>query len=253
MEVAFTTAVTGSPSRRRISSCDCRVTMAVEPEAAIERHARQRPFGDHRDNPRRQMIARAGGMPGGFRSMVTLSARMQANTSAPGPPMSTATRRAAPISTVTRPALLRHHARRADGFHAHRRGHLRIRRAIEHALHRAGLAQFAVDHDGDRIAQRQRLDAVVRHHDGGHLHAGQQLPQIGAHAQPRGRIERRERLVQQQQTGLRRQRARQRHALQLAARKLPRIAVRQFAQFEARQQTSSQPSRARRRRRSAAR
>ena len=57
-----------------------------------------------------------------------------------------------------------------------------------------------------------------------------------------GCIERGKRLIEQQQTGLRRQRAHQRHALQLAAGKLPRIAVRQLAQFEARQQIVDSPA-----------
>ena len=39
MEVAFTTAVTASPSRSRISSCDCRVTTAARrnPQSSVTR------------------------------------------------------------------------------------------------------------------------------------------------------------------------------------------------------------------------
>ena len=98
--------------------------------------------------------------------------------------MSTATRLRLPDLDRDQTRASRHHARRADGFDAHRRGHIRIRGALEDAVHRAGLAQLAIDHDGDRIAQRHRFDAVVRHHDGGHLHgSASSCRRSRAHAQ----------------------------------------------------------------------
>src|SRR5580658_11701 len=106
IEVAFTTAVTCSPSRRRISSPDCRVTMAVSRKPQSSATRASGPSGVTEIMRAAKRLRALVGLAGAFRSIVTLSARMHANTSALAPAVSTATRQACPISTVTKPALL---------------------------------------------------------------------------------------------------------------------------------------------------
>ena len=117
------------------------------------------------------------------------------------------------ISTATKPTFLDNTRAGQMVSTSYRCGHIRIRRVVEDAFDRAFLPQLAIDHDGDGIAQGQRFGAVVGNHNSGYLHARQEPPQIPAYAQPRGCIERRERLIEQQQSGLRGQRAGQCYTL----------------------------------------
>ena len=80
----------------------------------------------------------------------------------------------------------------------------------------------AVVHDDDQVGQRHRLFLAVRDVDEGDAERGLQLLQLGAHADLQERVERRQRLVEQQRFGIGDQRARQRHALLLAAGQLRR-------------------------------
>ncbi len=87
---------------------------------------------------------------------------------------------------------------------------------------RAVLQKAAAIHDGDAVAERDRLLHVVRHQDDRHaepaLQREQVLPCLGAD----DRIERAERFVHQQHGRLRRERPGDADALLLAARKLVR-------------------------------
>ena len=90
---------------------------------------------------------------------------------------------------------------------------------------RADLQDAAAVHDGDPVRHRQRLLLVVR--DEKERDAGLALDalQLDLHAAPQLDVECRQRLVEQQQAGLRRQGAGQGDALLLAARQLIRTAA----------------------------
>ena len=82
----------------------------------------------------------------------------------------------------------------------------------------------AVDHR-HAVAEQGGLGEVVRHEQRGHARLAQQLAELAARVRARSRVERRERLVEQQRPRLARQRACERHALALAARERGRPAV----------------------------
>ena len=97
------------------------------------------------------------------------------------------------------------------------------RRRVAVDLHRrADLLDHAVVHDDDAVGHRERLFLVVRDHDRRHAERSLQRADLLAQAHALERIERRQRLVEQQQAGRRRERARERDALLLAARELRR-------------------------------
>jgi hypothetical protein len=97
------------------------------------------------------------------------------------------------------------------------------RRRIAIDLHRrADLLDHPVVHHDDAIGDRKRLFLVVRDHDGGHAELSLQRADLAAQAHALERVERRQRLVEQEQARRRRQRACQRDALLLAARQLRR-------------------------------
>ncbi len=73
------------------------------------------------------------------------------------------------------------------------------------------------------VGHGQRLILVVRHHHGGNAKPLLHAAYFGAQRVAHLGIQRRKRLVEQQQLRLRRQRARKRHTLLLAARELRRI------------------------------
>ena len=89
-------------------------------------------------------------------------------------------------------------------------------------------------HDRDPVAHAERLDLVVRDVDRRRVELLQQRLQLGAHLHPQQRVEVRERLVHQQHVGLRRDRARDRDALPLAAGELGRVAVEQLLDVQQR-------------------
>ena len=87
------------------------------------------------------------------------------------------------------------------------------------------LLDAAVVHDDDQVGQRHRLFLAVRDMDEGDAERRLQLLQFGAHADLQERIERRQRLVEQQRFRIGDQRAGERDALLLAAGKLRRTPV----------------------------
>ena len=110
----------------------------------------------------------------------------------------------------------------------HRPDELRHERGRGRAVHlgrRADLLDPAAVHHGDAIGDRERLLLVVRDVDRRdpelELDAADLLAQLHAHL----RVERRERLVEQEHARLDRQRARERDALLHAARELVRVAL----------------------------
>ena len=101
-----------------------------------------------------------------------------------------------------------------------------LRRGVVVELGRpADLLEAAAVEDGDAVGDLHRLLLVVRHEHGRHVHlrvqAAEPVAQLGSHA----RVERAERLVEEQDARLRGERAGERHPLPLAARELVRIAV----------------------------
>ena len=88
------------------------------------------------------------------------------------------------------------------------------------------LLDAAVVHHDDQVGQRHRLFLAVGDVDEGDAERRLQLLQLGAHADLQERVERRQRLVEQQRFRIGDQRAGQRHALLLAAGKLRRPARR---------------------------
>ena len=94
-----------------------------------------------------------------------------------------------------------------------------------HLRRRPHLLDHAAVHDRDVVGDRERLLLVVRHVQRGdpelELDAADLLAQLHAHL----RVERRQRLVEEQHARLDRERARKRDALLHAARELMRVAV----------------------------
>ena len=88
-----------------------------------------------------------------------------------------------------------------------------------------GLLDAALVHHDDEVGERQRLVLAVRDMDEGDAELLLQAAQLGAHPHAQERVERRQRLVEQQDLRIGDQRARQRDALLLAARQLRRHAL----------------------------
>ena len=111
----------------------------------------------------------------------------------------------------------------------------RIDRTFEHLTRRAGLADHAVLHHHHQIRHRHRLILAVRDVDEGDLEFALQPLQFLAHLDAQERIERGQRLIQQQNFRMRDQRPRQSHALLLAAGQLrgqPQRIVRHMHQLQ---------------------
>ena len=100
------------------------------------------------------------------------------------------------------------------------------RRLVVDLPRRADLLDLAVVHHRDPVGDLHRLLLIVGDEHGGHallvVQAAQPLPQLRADV----RVERAERLVEQQHLRLDRQRARERHPLALTARQLVRALLR---------------------------
>ena len=98
-------------------------------------------------------------------------------------------------------------------------------RALVQLARRARLLDPALVHHDDLLGDLHRLLLVVRDEDRRHVdlvvQAAQPLAQLAAHL----RVERAERLVEQQHLRLHGERAGERHALQLAARELRGVAL----------------------------
>ena len=89
-------------------------------------------------------------------------------------------------------------------------------------------------HDDDAVGELERLFLIVGDEDAGQADLVVQPPQPAAQLLPHFRVERAERLVEQQHRRLDRQRARQRHALALPARQLRRQPVREEVELHER-------------------
>ena len=81
----------------------------------------------------------------------------------------------------------------------------------------AGLAQLSVDQHADAPRESSRVLEVVRHQQRRDLELGEELLQLGPHLDLRVRVECRERLVEQQDLGIPRERAGERDTLPLTA------------------------------------
>jgi hypothetical protein len=80
-------------------------------------------------------------------------------------------------------------------------------------------------HDHDLVGEVHRLLLVVRHEDRRHVHLVVQVSQPGAELLAHARVERAERLVEEEHVRLDGKRARERHPLSLPARELRGVAV----------------------------
>ena len=112
----------------------------------------------------------------------------------------------------------------------------RVRRARDELRRRGDLEQPAVDEDTDPVGERGRVVEVVRHEHRRQRELLEQLSQLRAHVRPRVRVESGERLVEQQDPGVARERARERDPLPLAARDRRRPGVGEVADAEALEQ-----------------
>ena len=95
---------------------------------------------------------------------------------------------------------------------------------------RADLLDAALVEHGDAVAHAQRLALVVGHVDEGDADPALDRLQLDLHLLAQLEVERAQRLVQQQHARPVDQRARQRHALALAARQLVRLAAAEAAE-----------------------
>ena len=108
---------------------------------------------------------------------------------------------------------------------ADEREHELVRRPLVEILRRADLLHAAVVHEHDVVGDLHRLLLVVRDEHRRHVHLVVQTAQPVAQLLPHARVERAERLVEQQHLGLDGERARERHPLPLPAGELRGIAL----------------------------
>ena len=111
----------------------------------------------------------------------------------------------------------------------------RSRRPAIDLLGRIDLADAALRHHGEPVGQAQRLALVMGHEHGGDAELALDLLHLDLHRGAQILVERGERLVEQQHLRTDHQSARQRHALLLAARQLPRLAVLEPGELHQRQ------------------
>ena len=150
----------------------------------------------------------------------TSSGRRQTVTDAPGPSDSGCRTRA------SRPARRPVRSRKTAGQEIHLAdeiGDEGASPAARRSRRRSDLIDPALAHDDDAVGHRQRLLLVVRHHDGGDAEPPLQVADLAAQARPDARVERRKRLVEEEQAGRQSERAGERDALLLAAGELRRI------------------------------
>ena len=101
----------------------------------------------------------------------------------------------------------------------------RVARPVVELVRRIPLLDAAVVHDADLVGERERFVLVVRHQDRRGAARLDDVAHFERQALAQIDVEVGERLVEQQQIGLRRERAGERHALLLAAGELVRIGV----------------------------
>ena len=143
----------------------------------------------------------------------TSSGRIASVTSLPGPGLDVELAGEVDVAEA-HDAAADHDARQEIGG-ADEVGDERARRLPVDLGRRADLLDHAVVHHDDAIGHRQRLFLVVRDHDRRDPDALVQAADLGAQIRAHAGIERGQRLVQQQQAG--RQRERARHAPRAAA------------------------------------
>ena len=97
----------------------------------------------------------------------------------------------------------------------------------------AGLPQLSVDQHADAPRKSSRVLEVVRDEQRRDLELGEELLQLGPHLDLRVRVESRERLVEQQDLGIPRERAGERDALPFTAGEAARTGVLQVPDPEA--------------------
>ena len=142
-----------------------------------------------------------------------------------------------------RPARMRFLAVQQVGHADELRDEARGRRVVQR-VRRGDLLQAPVVEHADAVAHRQGLVLVVRDEDEGDAQLALQALELGLHLLAQLQVERAQRLVQQQHARLADQRACQRHALALAARKLRRLALGHLGQPHQLQQLAGPRSRA---------
>ena len=108
-------------------------------------------------------------------------------------------------------------------------------RAVIDVAGAADLLDRARVHHDNPVGDRQRLLLVVGDEDGGDAELPLQRADVLAQACPDARVERGQWLVEKQDLRARRERAGERHALLLAARKLMRKTAGEFGQLDQRQ------------------
>ena len=108
----------------------------------------------------------------------------------------------------------------AQQVRSRERGHERVARARHELGRRRELAQASVDEHADLVRERRRVLVVVRDEQRGEGEVAQQLVQLAAHLRLRMRVERSERLVEQQHRRVPREGPGERDALTLAAGEL---------------------------------
>ena len=122
--------------------------------------------------------------------------------------------------------VVRAHERVADLAHRAEEAHDEpVGRPVVELQRAADLLDLAVVHDRDVVGDGHRLLLVVGDQDGGDVDLVVQAAQPLAQLRADLRVERAERLVEQQHARLDRERAGERHALALAARELARVAL----------------------------
>ncbi len=110
-----------------------------------------------------------------------------------------------------------------------------VGRVLVDLARRADLRDPALVHDRDAARERHRLVLVVGHDDEGRAELVLQVRQLELRVLAQLLVERRERLVEQQQLRALDQRARERDALLLAARELVGLALRERPELHQRQ------------------
>ena len=143
---------------------------------------------------------------------------------------------------VGQPIVIAEHTARMQCLHADDARHLGVGRAVEDLEHGPGLAHSSVPHDHQLVPEHHGLGAIVGHQQRGRSTHQQQLPQFTPQLFTMGGIQRGQRFVQQQQARAARQRARQRHALLLAARELRRPALLEARKVKLRKQRRYAPA-----------
>ena len=91
--------------------------------------------------------------------------------------------------------------------------------------------QPVLDHD-DAVREYERIDGVVRDHDGGSGEVAEMVTQFTAHLEPGARIESRQRLIEQECQGITRESSGQRNSLRLSTGELRRLALREIREAE---------------------